>query len=74
MLFGRKTKTILDKILSGRNIILPKRICFLMSRVFLVITYGLKAEPSERLNEESVPLNYGDGENCWKYLDNKKNN
>lgn len=46
-----------------------------MSRVFLVITYCLKAEPSERWNEEkSIPLNYGDGENYCKYLDNKKNN
>lgn len=46
-----------------------------MSRVFLVITYCLKAELPETWNEEkSIPLNYGYRENYWKHLDNKKNN
>ena len=45
LLLGRKSATILDRILKSRDITLPTKICLIKAMVFPVVIYGYESGP-----------------------------
>ena len=43
LLLGRKAMTNLDRILKGRNITLPSKVCLVKAMVFPVVRYGCES-------------------------------
>ena len=60
---------ILDSILKSRNIILLTKIHTVKAMVFLVVMYGCESLTIQKIEpEESMLLNYDDGEDSWESL------
>ena len=63
LLLGRKVMTNLDRILKGRDISLPTKVCLVKAMVFPVVMYGCESWTIKKAEcEELMLLNCGVGE------------
>ena len=63
LLLGRKVMTNLDRILKGRDITLPIKVCLVKAVVFPVVMYGVRVGLYKKLStKELMLLNCGAGE------------
>ena len=61
LLLGRKSATILDRILKSRDITLPTKICLIKAMVFPVVMYGCESwtiKKAERRRIDALELWY----------------
>ena len=63
LFLGRKVMTNLDRILKGRDITLPIKVCLVKAVVFPVVMYGVRVGLYKKLStKELMLLNCGAGE------------
>ena len=64
--------TNLDSVLKSRNFILQTKVHMVKAMVFLVVTYGCESWTVRRQStKESMPFNFGAGEDSRKSLRQK---